>query len=178
MKWKKNGPKEPRKASEQLKGEFQGDGLSVSDHIIHQCSSQSGLQGEHHCWEKNKLHSDKEFKRMSCGESRQKLNFSASWCSGAALLHLIQGVLNLCRIYWNLKTTQEWRRTKLGTFLKCLSLNPDLMCVSVCVGVFVCVRVYSPLHLVYNKCKQYVIRRAEVGNSLRVFLKKKSEWMK
>lgn len=71
--------------------------------------------------------------RMSCGQMRQKLHFlprhissmltdgkmkhikkrtlSLLWnmgearlCSGAVLLHLAQGVLNLCRVQWNLKT--------------------------------------------------------------------------
>ena len=41
--------KEPRTTSKEIRGELQGQGTSVSDHTIHHCLSQSGLNGGHHC---------------------------------------------------------------------------------------------------------------------------------
>ena len=41
--------KEPRTTSKEIRGELQGQGTSVSDHTIHHCLSQSGLNEEHHC---------------------------------------------------------------------------------------------------------------------------------
>ena len=41
--------KEPRTTSKEIRGELQGQGSSVSDHTIHHCLSQSGLNGGHRC---------------------------------------------------------------------------------------------------------------------------------
>ena len=88
--------KEPRTTSEEIRGELQGQGPSVSDRIMRRCLSQVDFmeddRGGHHCWKqiikmrhwnllKWILTSHKAFGRMSFEQMRQNWSFLASHIS-------------------------------------------------------------------------------------------------